>query len=184
MIAVPNPEEFDFEGSYSLDGNIGLQVGRVSYIDDGIFYGSVRDSNDGMVENLGDGKFLLGLHFPERDEIAFLKWSYSPVLSPVFWWMSSVGDHCKDGGLAGSYDGFYAFASNHFSAMAIQNQMEEKLGDIPRLDAIRRIGFGDLADIFFNEAARDVVYRSGEDFGQHGSVSFDKVGKGNERKRG
>ena len=168
--------KYELRGSYLLDGREGSQVGEVSLCSDGKLVGIVRDSNsslDSKNPNYGKDKLLLGLHFPLRDSVGFLKLvPYNSHIVPVIWYANAKVPSAVRDELRENYIGYYQFAMIWTPADDFQRILD---CGMPPIEEVLELDAESLRFVYFNDEKIGFISSSGEEMGQKGQIEFKRI---------
>lgn len=169
-------QRYELLGSYLLDGMEGSQKGEVYLCSDNKLVGLVRDSNsplDTKSPRYGDDKVLLGLHFPEKMAIGFLKLvPYSSRIAPVMWYATSPKTPEDGNTLSDNYEGYYQFAMMWTPADDFQRVLDR---GVPPIEELVALDPEALRKVYFSPKNIGFLVYTGIEMGQSGKLGFRRV---------
>ena len=160
-------QAYDLNGSYVLNGVRGTQTGQVFYCNDCAIFGRISDDNKNpMKPHPVIEKLFLGLHFPERDALAFMKLAPASASQwPVVWIMQSeqgaVGHR-----LSGNYQGHWVLAGD----IPFRDRLEELVEQ--ENSGLGNISGSDLRALYFPDEILTQVKGHALLYGQTGELTF------------
>ena len=162
-------KEYKIEGNYLREGLEGFQEGEISYLSNNFFVGYISDRNS-IDLPFGPKKVLLGIHFPEKDEVGLLKISILKNLLPISWWLKSdnqkksedflgcsgITAHLKCAVLLDSRhknlnNGFSESYSGYWLPHSIFSPAINSFKELPSIEDLLKIDFDSVKNTYFKQ---------------------------------